>query len=178
MHFTNRLLVLACPMIVLASAHPSLAGAVRSTSHATHTATSRAALKLDTGLVIVPFAVPVAVPVATVVQPSVLYSYRQYAPNYALNAAQPATATKSTEPLDAVVILTRRCAECHAGSAAQGQLQLFQSTGNIVAKLPRQAILDAVERGSMPKPASAPRLTDAELDALRQWAKPPRDLAY
>jgi mono/diheme cytochrome c family protein len=185
MQLTNRLLVVSYLMIVTSAAHPSFAGSVRSTTHSTHAATSRAAVKLDTGLVIVPFAVPVAVPVATVAQPSVLYSYRQYAPAYAPAAAAslgadspPPAATKSNEPLDAAGILVRRCAQCHTGAAAQGQMQLFQSSGEIVSKLPRQAIVDAVERGTMPKPANVPRLTEPEIEALRHWARPPRDLAY
>jgi mono/diheme cytochrome c family protein len=139
---------------------------------------SRAAAKLDTGLVIVPFAVPVAVPVAIVRQPSVLYSYRGYAAAYAAPASNVATAPVATVADDSTAILARRCASCHSGSAAQGQLSLFDDAGRLLAKLPRRRMLEAVEAGRMPQPAEAPRLSPEELDVLRRWAQPPRDLVY
>jgi hypothetical protein len=137
---------------------------------------ARSAVKLDTGLVIVPFAVPVAVPVATVRQPSVLYSYRGYAASASSSNIPPAEAARS--PADVGAILARHCAACHSGIAAQGRMQMFDEGGQLLVKLPRRWIVEAVEAGRMPQPAEAPRLTPAELDVLRRWSQPPRELVY
>src|SRR5687768_4503798 len=74
---------LMCALSMLAICSQAIAGGLvarNATSYHKSSTAQAAAKKLDTGLVIVPFAVPVAVPVATVQQPSVLYSYRQYLP--------------------------------------------------------------------------------------------------
>jgi mono/diheme cytochrome c family protein len=138
------------------------------------------ATKLDTGLVIVPFAVPVAVPVATVRQPSVLYSFRSYASAYQTSPQMtaPAATPAMAKPADAASVLARRCASCHSGAAAQGRLALFDDTGALLSKLPRRRIVEAVESGRMPQPASAVRLTNAEIELLRVWAQPPAELEY
>ena len=170
-------------LAVLAGSASSWAGSYGQRTY--RTAAAQANVRLNTGLVIVPFAVPVAVPVATVTQPGVLYSYRQYAlpqPAEAAPVAPPTAAASQpqqpTEPLDGPAVLAKHCASCHTGAAVQGDLQIFQAPGRIVEKLPRQSLLEAVEQGRMPQPASAPRLTPQEIEILRQWARPPRDLAY
>jgi hypothetical protein len=139
-------------------------------------------VKLDTGLVIVPFAVPVAVPVATVRQPSVLYGYRGYAAPYgAADGRESASASPSRVPApgeeEAAGLLTRRCASCHSGPQPQGRLQMFDAAG-LLARLPRRQILESVESGRMPLPLESPRLSPAEIDVLRQWSQPPRELVY
>jgi mono/diheme cytochrome c family protein len=88
------------------------------------------------------------------------------------------SAAAASSQLDAAAVLARHCASCHRGSAAQGNLSLFDAGGALIARLPRQAILDAVEQGRMPQPPTAARLTAEELDLLRGWAKPPTDLVY
>jgi mono/diheme cytochrome c family protein len=160
----------------------------------TASAQRSAAAKSNNGLVIVPFAVPVAVPVATVQQPSVLYSFRRYA-DESLTASTPvtlpqgereersaasslSTAPASSSQLDAAAVLSRHCASCHRGSASQGSLMLFDTAGTLLNRLPRQAVLEAVEQNRMPQPATATRLTAQEIDLLRAWAKPPKDLLY
>ncbi len=166
------LLLLLCSACGLAAQPPARARSYSASS---------SAAKLETGLVIVPFAVPVAVPVATVRQPSVLYSFRSYAAGYGTGSSfQPGTQMRvdtSADP-DAANILTRRCAACHSGASSQGGLRLFDDTGGLLAKLPRRRVLESVEAGRMPKPADAPRLTPAEIEMLRQWAQPPRELEY
>jgi mono/diheme cytochrome c family protein len=187
-------LCVACLMIggawVVAAqgASPALRSRAKS-----HVAARSSDARLDTGLAIVPFAVPVAVPVATVRQPSVLYSFRSYVAAYdtasnqhlstqhSVLSTQPAaggsTSVGAAVP-DAINILTRRCAACHSGASAQGSLRLFGDAGGLLARLPRRRILEAVEAGRMPKPAEAPRLTPTEIEVLRQWAQPPRELEY
>jgi mono/diheme cytochrome c family protein len=156
------------------------------TSHSKTDTISRGAAKLDTGLVIVPFAIPVAVPVATVRQPSVLYSFRSYAAAYDYGSNQlrteysvpstPVSARSGTS--EAALILARRCAACHSGPSAHGGLRLFGDDGDLLARLPRRRVLEAVEVGRMPMPAEAARLTRDEIEVLRQWAQPPRELEY
>jgi uncharacterized membrane protein len=146
------------------------------------------------GLVVLPFAVPVAVPVTVLSQPAVLYSYRQYAePNVAPPAAEPASsapiAPSATAPaptaavVDPVVaLLSARCAKCHTGATPPGHLQIFDAAGQIVAKLPRRAIVDMVSpdaggRQRMP-PDDLPKLNSDEWTAIGQWARPPKELLY
>jgi hypothetical protein len=52
---------------------------------------------------------------------------------------------------------------------------MFDDAGPLT-RLPRRLILEAVETGRMPQ--EAPRLAPAEIELLRQWAEPPRDLVY
>jgi mono/diheme cytochrome c family protein len=153
------------------------------------------------GLVVAPFAVPVAVPVTVISQPLLLYSYRQYATPAAgqteadqpvdggaqgsplLNLTPPSAPSPTTPAMDsAVALLTARCAKCHTGAAPPGHLQIFDAAGQIVAKLPRRAIVemaspDEAGKQRMP-PGELPKLSEEELAALRLWARPPRDLEY
>lgn len=135
---------------------------------------SRRVVRLETGLTMVPFAVPVAVPVAVISQPAVLYAYRaDVAASATLAPAKPPAATPT---LGAVDVLRTRCASCHSGASAEGELAIFDDRGELVERLPRRAMLEAVEKGTMPK-GLAP-LTEDEVELLREWAKPPRELVY
>ncbi len=137
----------------------------------------------------VPFAVPVAVPVAAVVQPTYLYAYAAYSAQAAPPVATPtsaATAAPSkiteadSESLDkwAVEVVTRRCVSCHSGEGANGELMIADEDGTIAAALPRHRMLRAIESGKMPPEKEGPPLEAAEIEAIRHWARLPRDLAY
>lgn len=140
---------------------------------------SRGTTRLSSGLVVVPFAVPVAVPVATVQKPSVLYGYRGYAAGHAAGSFPTTTTPRIDEPpSDAAAVLARHCRSCHQNAAAEGQMQLFDESGQLLSRLPRRRVLEAVQAGRMPKPLTAPRLTAAEIELIRRWAEPPRDLVY
>jgi hypothetical protein len=54
---------------------------------------------------------------------------------------------------------------------------MFDAAG-LLARLPRRQILESVESGRMPLPLESPRLSPAEIDVLRQWSQPPRELVY
>jgi hypothetical protein len=61
-------------------------------------------------------------------------------------------------------------------------LQIFDAAGQIVAKLPRRAIVDMVSpdaggRQRMP-PDDLPKLNSDEWTAIGQWARPPKELLY
>ena len=139
---------------------------------------ARTTTKLESGLVIVPFAIPVAVPVATVRQPSVLYSYRGAAASYQSPQIRSFTAPAHETSADAQAVFARHCGSCHRGSAAEGRMQLFDETGTLLGKLPRRRVLAAIEAGRMPLPAAEPRLSAAEIEVIRRWAEPPADLSY
>jgi len=153
------------------------------------------------GLVIVPFAVPVAVPVAVVQQPTLFYGVSAYAPLVATTpAVSTAAATTSTatstsapasasaspadDPLRAQVapLLSRRCAECHRGSQAQGDLMLFDGDGRLLDKLPRQLVVEhatAVDgKPPMMPPGDRTPLTSDEQAVVRKWATLPKRLSY
>lgn len=147
----------------------------------------REALRFETGLAIVPFAVPVAVPVATVGGPSVFYGVSRYSPRLE-SAGYGGAAQGDVEQTDradevpreakheAVGVMVRRCGACHTGAASQGEMRLFEEEGRPVERLPRHRIVDAVERGAMPP--GEERLSEAEREALRDWARLPRDLVW
>lgn len=143
----------------------------RPTAKATHHA-----VQLKSALTVVPFAVPVAVPVAVVSQPAVLYGYRAVVVSTAVVAEPVAEEERPNATLGAPELLRVHCASCHAGESVQGELRLFDSAGALVERLPRRVIVEAVEAGRMPK-GIAP-LTQEEIEVLREWAKPPRDLVY
>lgn len=141
---------------------------------------------------VVPFAVPVAVPVAVVQQPSVWY--RAALPQAAVAAdgstaldSPPPNAEAGTDPaeslrLAAEELLRSKCAQCHSQTAARGGLAMFDEAGVLRPKLPRGAMLEAVSpaedgRARMP-PGDRTPLDEAELELLRKWAQPPRDLEY
>jgi len=163
-----------------------------------------AALRFEQGLVVVPFAVPVAVPVATFTRPSVLYvdrghnvdidggAFRLHVPltlplqdsncspapagPTARDAQPETTAGQASSGTLAVGVLRTRCAACHSGAAAKGDLPIFRDDGAIVDKLPRHVMLEAIEQGTMPKEGE--ELSAAEIEAIRQWAKLPREIVY
>lgn len=136
----------------------------------------RAAVRVDAApLAVVPFAVPVAVPVALLSQPAVFYARR------AEIITEPRVTVESIgsqapQAADAVEVLRTRCAACHTGERSKGELPLFTDDGAIVERLPRRAILDAVVERRMPKGAAP--LTEEELELIRDWAEPPRELLY
>ncbi|MBX3411584.1 MAG: cytochrome c [Pirellulales bacterium] len=134
------------------------------------------AVQVDAGLAVVPFAVPVAVPVAVISQPVVFYARRvELAAEVSPATARERRATPRA-PRSAADVLRTHCAACHSGPTAKGELRLFEPEGALVERLPRRAILDAVTEGSMPQGTST--LTEEEIDALREWATPPRELLY
>ena len=141
-------------------------------------------VRLDSGLVIVPFAVPVAVPVATVAEPALFYSYGSNADwdvrQSTEEASQRATSDVHDNPAMSppVTILRRHCAACHSGPDAKGHLAMFDESGRLAEKLPRHVMLEQIELGTMPRPAAASRLDEAEVEAIRRWSTPPRDLRW
>ncbi|MBL9082948.1 MAG: hypothetical protein JNK76_14130 [Planctomycetales bacterium] len=147
-------------------------------------------------ITVVPFAVPVAVPVAVVQQPTLFYGYGQYAPS-AANTAIAATNGAATNSAPSVVAVTstaaddarkvaqlfaRRCAECHQGPTARGDLRLAGDDGTVITPLPRRAIAEACAPtdGAAPTmpPAGREPLTPAEQALVRRWALPPKSLRY
>ncbi len=148
---------------------------------------------ISQGLMVVPFAVPVAVPVATISRPTLFYGYSNYS-RYTASESQSAASggTRSTNEdagesprnatLKADSILSRNCSACHTGQAAQGGLQIFHAGGRIFEKLPRHVILEMVSPDAsgvqkMP-PGDRPKLTPAEQEILRDWARLPRNAVY
>lgn len=136
----------------------------------------RTVVKVEVGLAVVPFAVPVAVPVAVVSQPAVFYARRVDRMGDQVDGAAAMPNQVSRMPSTAEAVLRARCASCHTGESAKGELNLFEQEGALVERLPRRAILDAVVEGRMPKGVAT--LTEEEIEALREWAKPPRELVY
>ena len=136
----------------------------------------RSVVKDSATLAVVPFAVPIAVPVAVVSQPAVFYARRVELVSDRFGSAagisQDATASLRT----AEEVLRTRCASCHTGESAKGELQLFEQEGKLAERLPRRAILEAVVEGRMPKGAAT--LTEEEIELLSEWSKPPRELVY
>lgn len=139
-------------------------------------------------LVVVPFAVPVAVPVAVVQRPTLFYGVSRYAPP--TNGSTPSSESTTTslptfaDPLRVQVdaILVRRCAECHRTDRPHGDVALFDAAGNPLDKLPRQLLVDAtaptaVGPTAMP-PTGREKLTPAEWETLRQWARLPKSFVY
>ena len=137
--------------------------------------------------VVAPFAVPVAVPVAVVQQPTLFYGVSRYAPQTG------AAVTNDTPPTSSIVapsslraevdaILVRRCAECHRTEQPHGDVWLFDIAGKPLEKLPRQWLVDvtaptAIGPTAMP-PAGREKLTPAEWETLRQWARMPKSFVY
>ncbi len=182
--FSVVLLTLAIGAPAIAAARPARSRVVRTTVVAQPAGQGQ--------LAIVPFAVPVAVPVAVISQPTALYSYRQHAAPAAETADVDASAALTERPesppepdgaiSSTVKLLTARCAKCHSGAAPPGHLQIFDAGGQILPRLPRRAIVEMVSpdeagRQRMP-PGDRPRLSAEEVSAVREWAQPPRDLAY
>lgn len=171
---TSRILIIACLLCSQAAA-----GECRSVAG-----------KSPATVTVVPFAVPVAVPVAVVQQPGVLYGYAHgcAAPAAVSSSESSATALSQSaggneQPTadSATAVFLRHCAACHTAPLAKGGLSLFAADGTAVTRLPRQKILDAVTADENPPrmpPADRPALSDEELELLRQWARPPRDLVY
>jgi hypothetical protein len=129
----------------------------------------------------VAFAVPVTT-VVVAVQPAFVYSYREAALTYPTPAMSAPLGVEEREQLNAESILRANCFKCHQGDAPRGGLRLFATDESLERLLPRRAILemaspDASGVAHMP-PGEARKLSDAELDVLRQWAEPPRDLKY
>lgn len=125
------------------------------------------------------FAVPVA-QVVVFAQPTILYSYR--ASLSSATATTPTSAPAVGEALTIEALLRQRCASCHQGETPKGGLRFFTADGTLAAKLPRRAILEATspdEHGvtKMP-PGEAAKLNAEEIELLRPWAEPPRELWY
>jgi uncharacterized membrane protein len=126
-----------------------------------------------------------AIPVATVVivsPPVLLYSYRAAAKYATTSPAPQVGVAPSTLAVSADQILRTNCMKCHQGDAAKSGLPFFAMSGDLITPLPRRAILDAASPNAdgvthMP-PGEAKKLTAEELDVLRAWAEPPRDLKY
>lgn len=185
-----------CSLLIALMVVPSQAGifrrrfAPRRTAVQVPVATSAVVLRqdvrLDSGLVVVPFAVPVAVPVATISRPTLFYSYRQYSGPaiqrgktdvWSDHASQRAGGPHRPTD-DAVRILSRRCAACHSGPDAKGELELFDLDGRIIDKLPRQSMLEMIREGKMPAGKQPQLLSEEEIRQIETWATPPRDLRY
>lgn len=150
------------------------------------------------GLVVVPFAVPVAVPVAVVQQPTLFYGVSSYGPPAAVSASSPVAVSPTSpnansaaeDPLRAQVaaVFARRCAECHRGSQAQGDLMLFDVDGRLLDKLPRQWIVEqatsaepaagVVAKAPAMPPGDRSPLTSDEQALVRKWAVLPKRLSY
>lgn len=148
-------------------------------------------------ITVVPFAVPVAVPVAVVQQPTLFYGYGRYAPSAANTAiaatngaaakngsssAVAVTPTAADDARQAAQLFARRCAECHQGPTARGDLRLAGDDGTVITPLPRRAIAEACAptdgvAPTMP-PAGREPLTPAEQALVRRWALPPKSLRY
>ena len=75
-------------------------------------------------------------------------------------------------------VLDARCVSCHSGDGAGGELVIADEEGHIAEKLPRHRMLRAIEAGKMPPPKETAPLEPAEIEAIRHWARLPRDLAY
>ena len=82
---------------------------------------------------------------------------------------------------DIAGLLTRRCLTCHSGDSPRGKLDLSRRTSilkggdsgpAIVPGKPEKSLLiERVADGSMPPAKHGPRLTKAEVAALRDWVK-------
>ncbi len=128
------------------------------------------------------FAIPVAT-VVVAVQPTLLYSYRAAA----MVQATPSPRIVAGESIDmaprtADTILRERCFNCHRGDAPKGGLAFFHKDGGLIEALPRQVMLEMASPNAngaaqMP-PGEANKLSADDLEILRQWAEPPRDLRY
>ncbi|MBX7164826.1 MAG: hypothetical protein K1X74_00635 [Pirellulales bacterium] len=94
----------------------------------------------SSGLVVVPFAVPVAVPVATIQAPAVLYSWRGAASTSVMSDAAGESAAVQ-EALGGEGLVRQRCARCHEGEAAKGDLVLTD-----LGALSAEQRLEAVRR--------------------------------
>ena len=102
----------------------------------------------------------------------------------ARDSAVPRPSTLDTRPFPggAEEILRRNCATCHSGQAAHGGLQIFQEAGQMFDKLPRHVILEMVEpdaegQQQMP-PGDRTKLSPAEVQIIRDWARLPRNAVY
>lgn len=126
-----------------------------------------------------------AAPVATVVfavQPAVLYSYREAARPAPLPVVPTQSTTAHRGATTAEAVLRQHCVQCHSGDAPRGGVSFFAADGTLEPLLPRRAILEmatpsADAPAKMP-PGEAQKLGDAEIELLRAWAEPPRDLRY
>lgn len=173
-------------LAALLSAVP-LDAAERCTATCSRVATIRSsAVRLESGLVVVPFAVPVAVPVATIARPTVLYSYQQYASPDAEHVAPPEERRDKDDSVrpaavaDGVAEVLQRCAACHQGPSAKGDLRLFDDLGRLYEQLPRHRIYKMVASGKMPPEGSGLEpLDDDERHRLLEWALDlPDDVVY
>jgi hypothetical protein len=89
------------------------------------------------------------------------------------HAACPRTAERSCEgppptySQDILPILRRRCFQCHAADGVAAEDHNFSSFTTFHAQ--RTTVADQVAACTMP-PASQPRLTNEEADAILRWA--------
>jgi len=126
------------------------------------------------------FAVPVAT-VVVAVQPTLLYSYRAAVQPSMLPENKPAADAAPIGPT-AESVLRNHCARCHSGVAPSSGASFFAGDGSLEPLLPRRAILQmatpSAEGPAKMPPGEATKLDEAELELLRAWAEPPRDLRY
>lgn len=146
------------------------------------------------GLTVTGFAVPVGIPVAGAPLPLVVYSYRGVAGETSANAdgragcgctgcgcgevngrnpgagsAARVTTQEAPPPAepDGAIVLREKCARCHSGEAAEGEVDLWESATGPWRPGWRQsggAIYRAVRDGRMPK--GGPTLSDEEFAAV------------
>lgn len=138
-----------------------------------------AASSVSSGLTITSFAVPVGVPVTTLNVPGVLFAYGSPQPVVqaarspqgcccaACSCGQPRaaavrpSATAATEAVaespvvesPGAVVLRQRCAECHSGDTAKGDVRLREANGSAAANWRDhvQAMFEAIVERRMPK---------------------------
>jgi hypothetical protein len=126
-----------------------------------------------------------ATPVATVVvvsPPVLLYSYRAATKPAATPTITNVPGAQPPLSIDAEQLLRVNCMKCHQGDASKSGLPFFDLSGAPITPLPRRAILEAAspvaDGATLMPPGETRKLTAEELDILRAWAEPPRDLRY
>ncbi len=135
--------------------------------------------------VVIDSAAVFAIPVATVVvvsPPALLYSYRAAATSVTVPIRLDVAGAPPALPTSAKQLLRVNCMKCHQGDSPKSGLSIFDLSGELTTPLPRRAILEATAPNAdgaahMP-PGDAKKLTPKELEVIKAWAEPPRDLRY
>jgi mono/diheme cytochrome c family protein len=84
--------------------------------------------------------------------------------------------TREVEEVTAREVLEGRCGACHAGEEASGGLAIVDEEGELKEKLPRQRMWEAIEAGRMPR--GEQKMSAEELELLREWVRPPKELEW